>query len=709
MKFFFNLILICFLQTGYATTYYVSTTGNDITGNGSVSNPWKTLHKATKMVTTRGDIIHVKAGVYTETVQVVLAAGVSIEGEGETTVIQSTLTQDWIELLSLRSPEGTDGNQEISNLKFDGQNLSTSWGIAISGRSNVSIHDCIIVDFNDRGVIYSGRNDNEETAPEIFATGNKFYNNILSNCAAYTTPNGIYGRGCLNIGGQDGMLIYNNKIIQNQRPKGYNGFPIKYSNDGYLKGVKIYNNVITKIPFKGNYGGDNGWDFAIEFWNVLGGMEIYGNTIQGAVDFVKTSKNEYDYGVWFHDNTVGQQALNKYFESGLIFEVFTESVLIEKNIFNKLAGGILFYTEGNRSITDVTIRENRFENIGKKTGNGNNGNGINLNCGVILRDEIRYAVNNLSIYNNSITAAAGNAPLYGIEISGAESVDKITIRNNSIKNFNVAAVFANPGFVIDSLLVEGNTLSGNGNNNKPFFIRGGPDNFIYKKNVESKDSSGVNPGFNFKQQLIRPVYYELKNFSMVEYIFFLAVFVSCWFCSREHIYTFIPAVFASVIYLFTSLEKNLLAEAFTAFYFITMCVYGWLVWKKRDRRRHRVVRITASSRKEMINQLAFFAGSFAVLLLMRFFLSQNFVFGTVAVTDVLVSACAVTGMLLITRKKTESWYWWITGFALATALFYIKHYILYSVISLSLLLLTGWCLYIWKKKANKKEKQTIKI
>ena len=113
-----------FLQNSYADTYYISPTGNDVTGNGSITNPWRSLYKATSNITIAGNIIHVNAGVYIETKQIVLAVGVSIEGDGVSSVIKSYLTEDWKELLSLRSAEGTNGNQHISNLKFDGQNLS---------------------------------------------------------------------------------------------------------------------------------------------------------------------------------------------------------------------------------------------------------------------------------------------------------------------------------------------------------------------------------------------------------------------------------------------------------------------------------------------------------------------------------------------------------------------------------------------------------
>ena len=259
-------------------TYYVSTTGNDAAA-GTSGAPWQTIVKAANTVPA-GSTIHVAAGTYTETQQIALPVGVCLEGDGATTIIKSTLTADWTALLRAASNEGTDGHQHISNLKFDGQNLSTFWGIEVAGRSNVSIHDVTVVDFKDRGVLMTGRDDNQEGAPTQFATGLTFYNNTVLNSAAYDTPNGVYGRGCLNVGGTQGMLIYNNVITQNQRPEGFNGWPIKYLNGGFNRGLKIFENQLTKIPFTGDPG-SNGWDFAVEMFFDQG-TEFFNNVVSGA-------------------------------------------------------------------------------------------------------------------------------------------------------------------------------------------------------------------------------------------------------------------------------------------------------------------------------------------------------------------------------------------------------------------------------------------
>src|SRR5690606_5473871 len=245
-------------------------------GDGSIGSPWKTLYKATSVVTS-GNIIHVNAGTYTETLTSTLAVGVSIEGEGTSSIIKASFSTVYQMIIQAHSSEGTNGNQHISKIKFDGQK-KTSWAVQIQGRSNFSIYDCEFINFKQRGIVWGGREDNSDAPPTIYATGNKFYNNTVTNCAGF---DGTYCYGCLNVGGQDGMLIYNNTIVTTGSMPGW---PIKLWNDGYLKGVKIYNNILKRPPFPYQYNGiGNYFDFCIEFFNQQG-LEIYNNTIEGSID-----------------------------------------------------------------------------------------------------------------------------------------------------------------------------------------------------------------------------------------------------------------------------------------------------------------------------------------------------------------------------------------------------------------------------------------
>lgn len=446
-----------------ATNFYISPTGNDATGNGSVTAPWKTLSKAVNTVRTAGDIIHVISGTYTESQQLDLAVGVSIEGDGaNSTIIKSTKTGTWSVFLELNSADGTNGNQHISGLTFDGGYVSESnyktWvAIWVTGRSNVHIYNCNIRNWRQRGIIFNGINtDNPGTdVGFIKATGNKLYNSTITNSAARETGSGT-GHGSLNIGFQNGMEIYGNTIQQTERPEGLNGWPLKYWNQGWLDNCKIYNNTIIKKPYGGNYPGDGGWDFAIEFFSISG-LEIYGNDIQnGAIDLNYNYKKNNAYSVWIHDNKITNPVLNTNGEGAIILEFRTESALIENNIINNKTYGISFNTRGpdNKGgdrnnfvggntpggysyVTDNIIRNNLFTNMYQ-------GNGIvnRFAIGVISEGTDDPQINNMLIEKNTAVAKAGNTSNTGFDFTSQPngSVAGVTIKDNIIVGFAYESV-----------------------------------------------------------------------------------------------------------------------------------------------------------------------------------------------------------------------------------------------------------------------------
>lgn len=409
--------------------FYVSPGGSDSSGDGSQAAPWASLAKATQSVTTAGATIELAAGDYLESEQSQLAPGVCVEGQGDSTVIKSTLTADWTPILHAVSEEGTDGHQHISKLKLDGQALSTFWAIEVAGRSNVSIHDVTVVDFKDRGVIMNGRADNLEAPPTIYATGLSFYNNTVLNSAAYDLPTGVYGRGALNLGGTEGMLVYNNVMTQNQRPIGQNGWLIKGSNEGYNKGLKIFHNKLTKIPFTGSFGGDGGWDFAVEMFHDQG-TEFYDNVVDGAgFDTNHQSKGDYAYSVWIHDNVFTLPEVVNANNTAVTLEFSTDAAIVEDNVIDNMSGCLLFTPRPGDTITDVTFAGNLCTHVSKGAGDGSNADFVNMAPG-----GTDYSVDGLFIYNNTFLADPNNRPWWGIELGGPSvgTITNVEIKNNLI-------------------------------------------------------------------------------------------------------------------------------------------------------------------------------------------------------------------------------------------------------------------------------------
>ena len=461
--------------------YYISPAGNDTTGDGSLAKPWSTLRKATSAATEANSTIRVQPGTYLETQASQLNVGVSIEGAGDTSILKSTLTADWTEMLSLKSPEGTSGNQHVSGLKFDGQALSTFCALSVAGRSNVSIHDITVVDFKDRGVLISGRNDNQhETVPARLAKGITFYNNTISNSAAYQGTNGTYGRGCLNIGGTEGALIYNNIITQNQRPIGHNGWPIKglYHN----RGLKIYNNRLTKIPFTGAKPGEDGWDFALEMFYDQG-TEFHHNTvIGGAFDTNWQLKGPYPYSLWIHDNTFSLPALSASNNDAIILELDTDSVIIENNVIDKMSNFIIFTPRPGNTISNVEIRNNLCTQVAKAGGNGSNASFINVHGG-----NTHFTINTLNIYNNTFIADPDHRPWWGIELGGTTKggITNINIKNNILANTYSGAIVqgVQGGVVMDKVSITHNDIYGHVATQDPVWTGTAPSHYTYSNNI----------------------------------------------------------------------------------------------------------------------------------------------------------------------------------------------------------------------------------
>lgn len=490
-RFIFLLVSFFFVATSHAATYYVSTTGNDATGDGSIGNPWLTLYKATSTVTS-GNTIHVNAGTYIETLTSTLAVGVSIEGDGVASIIKTTFSTTYQPIIEIVNSEGTVGNQHISNLKFDG-NSTTSWAIHIQGMSNFSIHDCTFLNFVQRGVVWGGRADNSDNPPTVYATGNTFYNNTMTNCASF---DGTYGYGSLNIGGQTGMLIYGNSIINTG---GTTGWPIKLWNDGYLKGVKIYNNTLKRPPFPYQYNGiSNYFDFCIEFFNQQG-LEIYGNIIEGSIDLNYQTKGSYDYSVYIHDNIIGRDAQAQHCETGIWLEFQTENCIIENNTFKNISQPIMFSLRPASFMNDITIQKNVAYNIAQTDGT-RSGHAI----GIIVNDEsTNYSASNWFVYNNTFLALDGaDAPFFGISIPGGNSSTNIKVINNVVNNFNYQVMTCDYGGHVNGLDIKNNDLYNNGSSNAINFDNGSATGYVNSGNINSDPDLNVSHQPNVGSPLI---------------------------------------------------------------------------------------------------------------------------------------------------------------------------------------------------------------
>ena len=469
--------------------YWVATDGSDETGTGEYSNPWLTLSYAISQVTT-GDTINLKAGTYTITSQIALPVGISIKGQGATTIITSNTTLDPI-ILARSTSEGVNGNQTISYISFDGNTTTAKRAIVVNARSNVQIHHCSFVNFLDNAVRMTGQTVGYSGEPTTYATGNRFYSNSIIDCAkdTYSAPH-YNATGGLEIAGQSGMLIYDNYISGGARY----GYGIKgVSNYGYFKGLKIYDNtIITNNRFTAG-----AYDFAIELWSQRGGVEIYRNRLWGALDFGGYDTNDegsYGYAARVFDNDIGRDALpaggNAY---GITIELGHHGGLyIYRNRIHHVEVAIDCQTTSadiDPGQEDIYIYYNLFYNLGLTSG-AYSGKALTFNAeGAYTStwDDI-YFVNNV-VYNPTLTGRT----IMDCEDSG-NTFTNIVFRNNICQGF-YNAVKWDYG-TVDGLSIENNlTYLVNNLHNLT-----GVSNDVIQNNVLATDPEFVNPGSDFRLQ-----------------------------------------------------------------------------------------------------------------------------------------------------------------------------------------------------------------
>jgi len=487
MKNFFMLLFFTLSVPVLPVTYYIDPSGSD-SNDGSAAYPWLSLSNACLKARKIGDIIHVNPGTYNEMSTSNLALGVSIEGEGVSSniIFHYNMTASPSILLH-SSVEGTNGDQEISNLKLDGNNLTAWSAIMINARSNVSIHDLTVVNFRTYGVVYNGGVSYLTAPPKIYAKGNSFYNNTVLNCSIYENGN---GEGALKIGGQEGMTIYNNRLIQTQREEGINGYLIKFYSNGYNKGLKIYNNYIEKAPYDGFT-----WPICMELWYSQGGIEIYSNEIIGCLDLANSYKGNYDYSIFVHDNIIGPEAMRPRMEIGIAFEGETQGSIVSNNYIRNNYTGISFSVkQPGKNVKDISLYNNIINGVGIVGASG--GWGLTWNI-----DQVTTVVSNVNIWNNVFYAGEKEGiGKRGIRAPTGGNVSNVSIINNIIVGFSAYAieVINTIPCSFDKCRIENNIKFANGNNNinRYAFI---PTNLTDQKNIIA-DPLFLNPGVDFHLQ-----------------------------------------------------------------------------------------------------------------------------------------------------------------------------------------------------------------
>jgi len=195
----------------------------------------------------------------------------------------------------------------------------------------------------------------------------------------------------------------------------------------------------------------------------------------------------------------------------------------------------------------------------------------------------------------------------------------------------------------------------------------------------------------------------MKATTWPEYIAVFAGIASVWFSRKENILVYPVGLINTIIYIWLSYKGSLFGEASVNLYYTIMSIYGWLLWARRNEQHEHIVHITFSDKKWRTRQILFFAAFYAAIFFSLTYLKKGFAPEAVPWADAFASATAFTGMWLMTKKKVESWYWWIATNIASVPLYFVKGLVFTSVYYVILLIMAVFGLIEWKKKAKKQQ------
>ena len=192
----------------------------------------------------------------------------------------------------------------------------------------------------------------------------------------------------------------------------------------------------------------------------------------------------------------------------------------------------------------------------------------------------------------------------------------------------------------------------------------------------------------------------MQHTTWLEYIAVFTGIASVWFSRIENILVYPIGLINTIIYIYLSVRADLYGEASVNFYYTVMSIIGWYMWLRKNEKKEIVLHVTHSDRKMWFNQIIFFVFFYLVLFAALSFLKRTFAEGAIPWADSFASATAFTGMWLMTKKKVESWYWWIATNIASIPLYFVKHYAFTSVYYLVLLVMAVFGLLEWRKRAS---------
>jgi hypothetical protein len=487
MRFLYIFFALLIASHAYAADYYADYPGSG--SSGCTTGDPCTIYRCLETVATTGDTCLLKDNTYPVDI-VTVPAGINLKSESEdaSLVILTAGVSDgnnpMIQLVS--DTPGTNGNQTISHITIDGESASYDFdhGILVKNRDNVTIHDCVIKDFQGAYGSVS------ETGVSGGSYGVYVYSSNFpqtQSTYAYVSDDGLWSQDNWPTDPVDNFQFYDNDVdtcgegVQNPSTQGrvfspaiyplglknssFHGNDINvshattqafYSTPAFLEDVDIYNNILTghstgKIQNTGSKS-----LYLAELW-LMWDFKFYNNHLINGGASLAVGKN-----LSYYNNKIDRSAATD--PTGYGIEATASSYTYVYNnylIGNPTAGGHFGIALGN------TDRMNKKPWVSYQWAFGNIVEDIRWDGFRLHGDTPASAPTStayLYVYNNIVDNCDTTGGGYGAILAeqGEDGVLHITAKNNIITNSGTGFRLYSGSLAskdIDYNLLNGNTTN----------------------------------------------------------------------------------------------------------------------------------------------------------------------------------------------------------------------------------------------------------
>jgi nicotinamide mononucleotide transporter len=165
--------------------------------------------------------------------------------------------------------------------------------------------------------------------------------------------------------------------------------------------------------------------------------------------------------------------------------------------------------------------------------------------------------------------------------------------------------------------------------------------------------------------------------SYIEFIGTVFYLLSAWLIARRNILTWPTGIISVILYMILFYQIRLFSDTLEQGYYLVMSIYGWISWSAAKQQADQREDFRFSSRRSILPNvlitLALTLLLFAVTRNIHRWLPALFpVPASFPFLDALTTIMSFTAMWLMTRKRVESWVYWMIVDIIGIGLYYVK-------------------------------------